>query len=163
MSGTHESCTCVACRNACKHKPGWFLPGEAERAAELLGISLEVFFRDFLAVDRYKTEDEWIHALSPAIGGEPAGREMPFYPVGTCVFLDPETERCKIHAAKPFECRVALLCAPIAKEDAHEKAALGWRDHQEQIASLLGREPASIEPKMADLIRMLERRDRIPF
>ena len=27
-------CTCDICKQACKHKPGWFLPKEAEKAAE---------------------------------------------------------------------------------------------------------------------------------
>ena len=28
-----KSCACSSCQNACKINPGWFLPGEAEKAA----------------------------------------------------------------------------------------------------------------------------------
>lgn len=49
--GTKDSCKCESCQAACRQKPGWFLPGEAERVAEYLGISLEDLFRTKLAVD----------------------------------------------------------------------------------------------------------------
>lgn len=43
--GGFASCQCVRCVNACRYRPGWFLPGEAEKAAELKGVPLADFFK----------------------------------------------------------------------------------------------------------------------
>ena len=143
MTCTRESGTCSYCRDGCDHKPGWFLPGEAEKAAELMGMSLADFFRQYLAVDWW-TGDPNIFLLSPAIVGEESGSEFPGNPRGTCVFY--KDERCQIHAAKPFECRdrwCGSRAAPRAVT--HEDVAMAWTGHQDVIAELLGREPEAEE------------------
>lgn len=70
---TRESGTCERCRRSCGHKPGWFLPGEAEKAAEFTGMTLPEFFRAYLAVDWWEGEPD-IFLLSPAIAGAEPGR-----------------------------------------------------------------------------------------
>ena len=138
------SCTCNDCVNACKQRPGWFMPGEAERAAELLGMDLRELFRTRLAVDWYEGTPD-IFLLAPALVGEQTGTEYPYDPIGRCVFLTAD-DRCGIHAAKPFE------CAALGHEDgmdlrANRRAVVtAWAQNQKQIVDLLGREPqASLE------------------
>jgi Fe-S-cluster containining protein len=135
--GTRESCTCQSCRNACTAKPGWFLPGEAEIAAESLGIPLPEFFAKYLAVDWWEGEPD-IFLLSPAVQGEETGTEFPGNPSGACVFL--EGDRCRIHPVKPHECRM-LWHGDKGESYSHEETAAAWKDHQGQISDLLGREP----------------------
>jgi Fe-S-cluster containining protein len=138
MAGcTRESGTCERCRHGCTHKPGWFLPGEAEKAAELLGMTLPEFFGAYLAVDWWEDTPD-IFLLSPAIAGEEPGTEFPGNPRGACVFY--ENGRCRIHRAKPHECREAL-CDGSGSPSIHEDTAMAWKEHQGQVAELLGREP----------------------
>jgi hypothetical protein len=47
------SCTCPTCKNACKERVGFFLPGEAEKVAEFKGLELQQLFDDFLTVDHH--------------------------------------------------------------------------------------------------------------
>jgi Fe-S-cluster containining protein len=136
---TRESGTCQYCRGGCTRKPGWFLPGEAETAAAFMGMTLEEFFRAYLAVDWWQDEPD-IFLLSPAIQGEETGTEFPGDPRGTCVFY--ENERCAIHPVKPAECR-DLWCGDRAPSSIHRDTATAWTEHQGQITELLGREPES--------------------
>ncbi len=138
---TRESGTCRVCQSYCERKPGWFLPGEAEKAAELMGLSLARFFQEYLAVDWWEGEDDSnIFLLSPAITSNPAGEEFPGNPRGTCVFF--QRDRCQIHAAKPTECRDAL-CTDVRNDSIHRQMAEAWDNEtaQEQVRGLLGREP----------------------
>lgn len=137
MTCTKESGTCSFCRQGCDYKPGWFLPGEAEKAASLMGMPFEDFFRDYLAVDWWEAEPN-IFLLSPAVAGEATGTEFPGNPRGTCAFY--KDERCQIHAAKPHECR-ERFCGDRDPGSTHEDTAMAWREHQDAVAKLLGREP----------------------
>lgn len=150
---TAESGTCETCRFACTHKPGWFLPGEAEKAAELLGLTLEEFFRRYLAVDWWASidTDSDIFLLSPAVVGAPTGEEFPANPKGTCVFY--RDGLCTIHAAKPHECRTWYCGSADAEvQTLHGDTARAWTDHRDQIVELLGREPESAEYSIFDAI-----------
>lgn len=138
---TKESGTCSYCREGCTIKPGWFLPGEAEAAASLMGLTLPEFFARFLAVDWWVADyrigrDTFV--LSPAVRGNDAGTEFPGDPRGTCVFY--RDERCQIHEAKPHECR-ERWCGERTPGTTHEDVARAWSEYQGQIAELLGREP----------------------
>ena len=141
---TPESGTCYKCSGACSVKPGWFLPGEAEKAADFLGVTLEDLFTTKLAVDWWESDHEFpetVFLLAPAMVGETPGEEYPGDPQGTCVFLT-EDKRCAIHEVKPHEC-----AAYWHGEDAnnipvrHKRVATEWTEHQDQITKLLGREP----------------------
>jgi Fe-S-cluster containining protein len=138
-----SECTCDRCQKACQNKPGWFLPGEAEKAAELLGMPLPEFFRTKLGVDWYEGEKP-VFVLSPAITTMPAGETFPSDPMGTCVFF--ESGRCTIHAAKPFECRMFLHGQQFDETDKrHADVAAAWVNHQAQIEELYGDEPEAVE------------------
>jgi Fe-S-cluster containining protein len=139
-----EDCTCPDCQSACQSKPGWFLPGEAEGAAALLGVSLAELFRTKLAVDWWEAgdgTDDDVFVVAPALVGHPAGEEYPGDPRGRCVFY--VKGRCQIHAAKPHECAMAHHDVPPTGEvrARHRRVAMAWRDRQPQVAELLGREP----------------------
>lgn len=131
-----ESGTCDRCRSACDRKPGWFLPGEAEKTAGYLGVSLDELFREYLAVDWWAGAYP-VFLLSPAVRGNKTGQEFPGDPTGSCVFF--EDGRCRIHPVKPHECAVSWCggCPP----DTHYLTAEAWEGHQGQIRDLLGREP----------------------
>jgi Fe-S-cluster containining protein len=139
--GTLESCTCDRCVAACRRKPGWFLPGEAEKAAALLGVSLEELFKTRLQVD-FWLADPNVYLLSPAVvHGNPGGL-FGYHSRGQCVFLTPD-QRCEIHAAKPFECRIMLHGNPgnLGLKWRRANVVDPWATHQKQIEELLGYEP----------------------
>ena len=148
---TRENGTCQYCRDGCTRKPGWFLPGEAEAAAEFMGMTLPEFFRAYLAVDWWEDSPN-IFVLSPAVRGEEAGTELSGDPRGTCVFY--EGERCRIHPVKPAECR-DLWCGDRHSPSTHGDVAQAWADRQGQIAELLGREPEAEEYAGGGIFGML--------
>ena len=145
MQKQPEDCSCKRCQSACQSKPGWFMPGEAEKAAALLGLTLEEFFKTKLGVDWFEGDPD-IFALAPALVGRPTGHEYPGNPRGACVlFVD---GRCSIHAAKPLECREYLHGddrATLAERKVRIRDAWGALAPQKQIEQLLGREPESEE------------------
>lgn len=140
-------CTCAGCRNACATKPGWMVPGDAERIAAHLGLPLPELFRTKLAVDWWEADEDapLTFVLAPAIKGEATGAEYPGNPQGRCVFF--KNERCSIHAVKPWECRKAGHVGENAAKGYHPAARDAWRakKHQTQIRRLLGREPVTVE------------------
>ena len=146
--GTKESCSCEKCKSACRNKPGWFLPGEAEKVAAYLNISLLQLFQDKLAVDWWVGDDE-IFLLSPSLANENAGTEFPGDPRGVCVFF--VDGLCTIHPVKPFECREMIH--DEGNNGRHEEVANAWKSHQDQIIELLGRKPESVSFGMFDFFK----------
>ena len=135
-----RECTCDVCLAACKHKPGWFLPGEPEKAADALGMTLREFFDQHLAVDYYTAEDD-IFLLAPAILGC-EGDLYPADPRGYCAFL--KDDRCSIYSNRPHECREYIHGEEKSDIDArHALTAEAWNTHplQLMVRKLLGREP----------------------
>ena len=137
-----SDCTCFRCQGACQRRPGWFLPGEAEKAAESLNMPLRKFFRKYLAVDWGKEPDEPgnTFVLAPAIVSGKPGVEYPLDPIGRCVFYTKEG-RCTIHEAAPFECQEYMHTDTHEEVIArHKRVKDAWMDHQEQVLELLGRQ-----------------------
>lgn len=143
MSDTHQNdCQCELCRKACEFKSGWFMPGEAEKAAEFLGVTLKEFFDQHLGVDWFTGDGGATFLLAPALVDEKSGTEYPGDPRGKCVFF--KNGLCSIHAVKPFECRAAQHTdAEDYVQQRHAKIAKAWESNQNQIEELLGREPES--------------------
>lgn len=147
------SCTCESCVSSCLHKPGWFAPGEAERAARLLRMPFKAFFRRYLGVDWWVAGPD-IFVLAPALVRHQAGAEYPGNPTGRCVFLTKEN-RCRIHAAKPRECRLALHGDPDETIKRHKAGIVrAWRAPraQAQVRRLLGREPMAAPFSVLDAL-----------
>ena len=145
---TPESGTCQQCQGACQRKPGWFKPGEAERAAKWMGLDLQEFFDRYLLVDWWDGSGDpddgplanTTFVLSPAIVGATPGEEFGRNPRGTCVFY--QHGRCTIHAVKPFECRESWCGMDrTTGRGMHREATESWVDYQREIAELLGRDP----------------------
>lgn len=140
-SAERTSCACSKCKQACQRVPGWFLPGEAEKAAALKGMPLRKFFKKYLGVQWAKPskDSQEVFLLAPAITTMKRGQEYPADPRGTCIFF--KNGLCDIHEAAPFECRIYL------HTDTHEEVMArrqivyeAWQEHQDQIKALLGRQ-----------------------
>lgn len=129
------NCDCQNCRHLCQIKPGWFLPGEATKAAAHLGLTLQQFFEQYLTVDYWiDGENGDTDVLSPAwdtskfweerakrfgamLRGEPVdhrGRRASWADgliSGPCRLLTPTG--CKLpFEVRPHECRTAYGCRP---------------------------------------------------
>lgn len=152
-----KECQCEICQYACKHKPGWFLPGEAEKAAEFLGLTMPEFFAQYLGVDWWAGgkdgTGEDIFVLAPATTAMVPGEMYPADPRGQCVFF--AQGLCQIHPVKPFE------CAAYGHEDKreqvqarHRQVAQAWQPYQEQIAEWLGHKPHAAELDLFDLFSL---------
>lgn len=134
-----NDCDCDTCKAACRKRPSWFMPGEAEKVAEYLGIPLQELFKTKLGVDWHVGSGD-IFLLAPAIQNMSAGQEYPANPRGRCIFFD--SELCSIHPVKPFECREyhhsekEEVC-----QERHKSVAEAWLDERDQIVVLLGYEP----------------------
>lgn len=141
LSTPETNCDCTSCQHACEVKPGWFLPGEAERAAALLGLSLQEFFDKHLSVDWFESVPD-IFLLAPASSGSDVGGMYHANPKGRCTFF--VGGRCSIYEARPFECRAYHHSQEIPN-GRHEAVAKAWADeqHQAQVANLYGDEPSS--------------------
>lgn len=145
-----DGCSCERCQAACRHKPGWFMPGEAEKAAALVGLPLKEFFEQHLGVDWLDDPPEAKYLLSPATKSMDPGGMFPANPRGTCVFyID---GRCSIYAARPYECRDYVHSQ--SRDEAlatHRRVAEAWKDHQDQLRDLLDDEPCAEEWSHADV------------
>jgi Fe-S-cluster containining protein len=89
-------CACETCKACCKRQPGPLAPGDLERIAEHLGMTVEDAKQFFWASPGCLVRDGL---------GETRriGTITPRYRKGRCVFLD-ENDRCKIHPVAPFGC-----------------------------------------------------------
>lgn len=138
-------CACGTCQQACRNTPGWFRPGEAEKAAKLLKMPMKRFFTRYLGVNWWVGGRD-VFVLAPALVDRmKPGAEYPANPKGTCVFLTTEG-KCQIHAAKPYECAHGNPCTPddfADYEKERRKTVALWRKEQPQIRELLGRKPES--------------------
>jgi len=144
-----ESCTCNHCVRACKYKPGWFKPGEIEKVAEFMKLSVKELFDQYLTVDWYvdaHADTGDIFLIAPATIHNRAGGMMPYDPTGTCVFL--KDNRCSIHPVKPFECRDSTADENIhlITRPRHREVGGSWLGSK-QPEELLGYKPNAPEPK----------------
>lgn len=159
MTATMErkECDCSRCQSACRNVPGWFLPGEAARAAEAAGMPLDEYFRRYLVVDYWLSAEADIFALRPAMTHEQPGDISEYAPArGDCRFLrSDECRRCQIHAVKPHEC--AVWVHGMDHEGMHEATAMAWRDHQAEIVALLGYQPSVPAHDFSDVMALMFR------
>lgn len=145
-----KECKCEKCQDACRHKPGWFMPGEVKCLAKYMGITLKALFEKYLSVDWYVGHPD-IFVLSPsivAIGSMYAGTMFPGDPRGVCVFFEPKTGKCGIHSEyKPLECKEYYHEKQRGNSPTnHSGVAEAWntKENQQQIKDLLGKEPKSV-------------------
>jgi Fe-S-cluster containining protein len=142
-----SECDSEKCQRACRNYPGEFRPGEAERVAEFLGMSLQDLFNQYLGVNWWEGYGgENVFMLAPVSHAMTAGQEWPSTPRrGACVFL--KSGRCSIHPVKPYACAHGNPCQnkSITKweHDREFNTVPLWakKDNQLQIVKLLGRVP----------------------
>jgi Fe-S-cluster containining protein len=149
-------CSCADCVSACHRKPGWFAPSEIKPAADLMGLTEQEFFKQYLSVDYYYDKpNSHLFVLSPATDKSVPGEEFPLEPTGRCVFLT-ENGQCGIHNAKPYECKI-FDHRKLDTEgfDTHKAVAEEWTAHKDYIAGLLGREPEVKEPTFVEALKFL--------
>lgn len=143
---TFNECTCERCQDACRRKPGWFLPSEAENLAELMGMTLKDLFDKYLGVDWYVGFPD-VFVLSPAVCSMSTGGMFSGDPQGICVFFNQATGKCAAHSEhKPIECKIYHHDDELRKRTpTHEDVARAWntKENQQQIRDLLGEEPKS--------------------
>jgi len=126
-----KSCTCKKCIGCCQSNPGWFMPGEAEKAAKFLEMDFKEFKSKYLIIDYWGSSTCDIDVLAPRKVDIDRDKDRTsfsyaFFP-SPCIFL--KSNRCMIHEAKPYECRKAFGCgkdSPLFREDIAKK----WRDLQ---------------------------------
>lgn len=126
-----RGCTCPACVGCCTHIPGWFAPGEAEKAAEFVGTPFGVFSRASL-IEEYWCDGPVV--WSPRKVGQ-TGRRATWssaFGSGRCVFLRAE-DRCGIYPVRPMECREAFGC----RKTPHTRARIVklWEDAGEPLGN----------------------------
>lgn len=131
-----SSCQCLECQLSCAIRPGYFAPGEAEKAAELLGLTMKQFFDQHLVAELPRRAGWMI--LVPASGGNKPGtvddRDVP---VGRCVFFGKDG-KCSIYAARPLECRLAHHDhTSDENQRIHDQIGYSWQHNQAEIRSLL--------------------------
>lgn len=124
------SCSCEKCAESCHGTPGWFLPGEAERAAESLGVTLQAFFDKYLVVEWWGDVRPWAYLLMPRRVNQPntiaTERDGLWFATGTCALLGPDG--CRLAADKrPHECAVARTCSPQHTHNPRRGIAKLWR------------------------------------
>ncbi len=129
-------------------------PGEVAKAANLLGMTEQDFFNQYIGVDFYGETDNFVWTLAPITEKATPGKEYPFDPHGKCTFF--KDGKCSIHAAKPDECRFYDHDTPDNVASEHRMGIVEqWRNNQEEINRLLGREPEVVTPTHAEGIGMI--------
>jgi Fe-S-cluster containining protein len=124
---------CIRRNLCCRSNPGWFGPGEAERSAELLGMTPDAFVRTYLVIDHVEVEGTKVEVFAPAKLGRdgnpliaPATRTDRLYQLlrGPCIFFD--GQGCRIYGARPVECRVYVCTNPPEANLTHQQIGRMW-------------------------------------
>lgn len=98
-------CRCPKCENPCKFGSGALAKGDLKRLAKFLGLSEKQTKKKYLEeIKKFNTT-----LLRPKILRQ---NDKPY---GKCIFYEPEIG-CKVHKAKPTECKVAMGCKDYGKE-----------------------------------------------
>ena len=127
-----KGCTCSRCVGACERTPGIFKPGEAEKAAALIGKPLSEMIGNEIVIDYWiGREGGNVLYYRPRKEGDETDADglVSFgsaFEQGRCAFLD-DSNRCRIHAAKPFECRASFSCREQPSRTHKEQAVAAWR------------------------------------
>ena len=98
-------CRCDACSNGCKYGSGFLAGDDAKNLAKFFGMREEELKQKYLE----ETEQFNTKLLRPKLERK-AGR-----PYGKCIFFD-EKEGCKVHEAKPLQCKVSMGCKDYGEE-----------------------------------------------
>jgi len=126
---------CIRRGLCCTSSPGWFGPGEVERAAALRGMEPDVFVRQFCIIDSCDLPEGRVEVFAPlkldrfgAPALPPLARVDELYRMlrGACVFYD--GAGCSIYDARPLECRAYVCTNPPEDNLTHAQIARLWRE-----------------------------------
>ncbi len=97
-------CRCNACSVGCRYGSGSLADEDLPKIAKLLGTSEEELKKSFLEeIEKFNTKKYRPKILRKG------------KPYGTCIFYG-EDIGCKIHAAKPLECKVSMGCKDYGEQ-----------------------------------------------
>lgn len=138
MASERTQCNCEKCKTCCLGIPGWFMPGEAEKAAEAMGLTFLDFFDTYCIVEYWMGEGGHdIHVLSPRKEGQMTARAEwgDNFRRAPCHLLT--HQGCKLSAeVRPWECATTLSCTAGKNTNQREKISEAWDtpDIQQQLA-----------------------------
>ncbi|MBN2441571.1 MAG: hypothetical protein JXJ04_09490 [Spirochaetales bacterium] len=122
--------------DCCRSFPGWFGPGEVEKAAQHLGMEVDDFARKYLIIDGIEVEGHgWVDVFAPVRlnkHGLPAfpllSRVDVFYRYfeGPCIFF--KENGCILYPCHPIECRHYFCGQPEEENLSHQEIARMWID-----------------------------------
>jgi Zn-finger nucleic acid-binding protein len=98
-------CRCAACENPCRYGSGAMTDADVKRLAKHLGKKEDEVKEEFL--DEITKFNTTLH--------RPKLERKNDLPYGKCIFFD-EKEGCKVHEAKPTECRIAMGCKEYGED-----------------------------------------------
>lgn len=99
-----EDCNCEHCRNGCKFGSGFLADEDLKKLAGFLGISENELKEKYLEeFEKFSTK-----RFKPKL----VRKDLPF---GKCIFYEEKTG-CKVHPAKPLECRIAMGCKEYGED-----------------------------------------------
>ena len=125
---------CIRRGLCCRTNPGWFGPGEVEKAAEFLGMDPDDFVRTYVIIDKVVVDGEKVEVFVPVKRGrdgnpvhKPGTRVDAMYSMfpSPCIFF--ENNGCKIYAARPSECAAYLCTRPASENLSHEEIGRRWK------------------------------------
>jgi len=97
-------CKCNACSVGCRHGSGALEDKDIPKIAKLLGVTEEELKKEFLEeIEKFNTKK-----YRPKI----LRKDKPY---GKCIFYD-EKIGCKVHAAKPLECKASMGCKDYGEQ-----------------------------------------------
>lgn len=121
--------------DCCRNSPGWFGPGEAEQVAEHLGIEMEELVTQYLVLDNVRLDNLRVEVFAPVkVDREGVPIEGPNVRVsrvyhlmeGACIFYDADGRACRIHTARPIECRHYFCQQPESENLSKEAIGRLW-------------------------------------
>lgn len=123
---------CIRRNLCCRSNPGWFVPHEVEKAAEVLGMTPDAFVKAYVVIDHFEVDGKLVEAFVPVKMGRDGN---PLIPTATrtdrlyqmlrspCVFFT--GSGCEIYDARPYECRLYVCTEPAVDR---EKVARQWME-----------------------------------
>ena len=97
-------CKCEACTTGCRHGSGFLIDEDIPKIAKFLDISEQVLKREFLEeIEKFNTKRYRQKKIR---------KNKPY---GKCIFFDEEIG-CRVHEAKPLECKVSMGCKPYGEQ-----------------------------------------------
>lgn len=111
-------CSCSECVEYCKHRPGSLVPSDIKRIEEHLGEPIAGSTKFQLSLQTMVIMNGELTAIPTII---PQTKED-----GSCIFLDDETGKCKIHEVSPYGC--SHFDAHISDAEGHKRSHHGITD-----------------------------------